>query len=164
MRAVLPCLLPLVACQSLTDPCYETFDATPDRCAGEVTVDATLDPPAFDVVNLAAADPTFVSVVHANPDDPCGGGVSLWNLRRFSAEDLPIVYGESVRGTHTWVNPTLSPEGEIIPLEDGETYVVSFTAQNRLPGNQSGSAPVAWSAMFVAGDPDSVVRMDEACW
>lgn len=49
----------------------------------------------------------------------------------------------------------------MVPLEPGRTYTVSFYARSRI--DRSGMAPTTWSAVFVAGEPDSAQLWDDAC-
>ena len=70
-----------------------------------------------------------------NDEDPCGGGLTLWELTRFSAADLPLTYGETPRDAKVWVNPLLSPDGSVVALEDGRSYTVSFYANCMLDEN-----------------------------
>lgn len=167
MRPTFPLLLSLMSgctlVDAVVDPCRDALDATPDACAGVLVVDPAAAPPAFDLEGLGSADPSMVQVSLVDPEWPCGGGVRLWELRGVKAEDLPIRYGDAPDGSRTWVNPVLSPDGELIPLDPGETYEVAFFAKSRVPGDTSGSAPVGWSAVFVAGEPDSALLSEEAC-
>lgn len=155
-------LLSVAACQPLTDPCYQLTENAPDRCVGEIVVDSSnAREPVFDVQGTGPVTPNFVTVVKPDAEDPCSGGSVLWELKRFRADDLPLGYGEPTATGREYINEYLSPSGALIELEEGELYEVSFFAKDRL-GN-SGMAPSTWSAMFVAGDPDSVQLRDDYC-
>lgn len=155
-------LLTLAAgCQPLTDPCYAWSEDAPDRCVGEIRVDPAQDPVTFDVEGLGAADPTMLHVGLVDGEDPCAGSLGIWELKRFDASDLPLTYGVAPRDAKVWVNPVVSPDGTTIPLEAGRTYVAELYAKDRLSG--SGAAPSTWAAVFVAGDPDSAILMDDLC-
>lgn len=155
-------LLLFMGCQPLTDPCYQLIEGAPDRCAGDIVVDPTdARAPLFDVQGTGAVTPNFVTVVQPDAQDPCSGGSILWELKRFRPEDLPLAYGEPTATGREYINEFLSPSGALIELQEGQLYEVSFAAKDRL-GNAT-MAPTTWSAMFVAGDPDSVQLRDFYC-
>ncbi|MCB9674846.1 MAG: hypothetical protein H6737_07000 [Alphaproteobacteria bacterium] len=162
MRALVPALVFLAACQAATDPCW-TEENAPSRCIGAIAIepgDGTT--PTFSLEGTGAVVPDVLMVIEADGDG-CGGGSNLWELSRIPEEAAlqGIAYGEVPEGARERVNEFRSPDGSLIALELGQTYSATFVAKDRLSASGAGDAD--WTGVFVAGDPDSFASFSDAC-